>query len=114
MNDNLSGIREIKAFSQENKIATKIGKQIMTDCGGDKEKAALVLRQVSSFTGKNGVEKYVTSLHTLRSEKWAGKIWGNIKPNGREREKYDQIVREVTSGQVQDDTTDPWDEGESL
>ena len=73
----------------------KIGQQIMMDCGNDKDKAGDVLEQLTAFTAKDGKEVAGKRSALKLSDKQANFLWSKIKPNGKEREKYENIIQAV-------------------
>jgi len=56
-----------------------------------------LLEKFTSFKNKDGeVVMGVNSVNNRKfSDKWALKAWGGMKPNGKDRERYESLVMEV-------------------
>lgn len=89
-----------KAEAAENEAADvrqKIREQILKNLDGNEEDAKEALRQLTEFKDAEG--KTVKGRETVAqlSEKWAYGLWAKIKPGGKEREKYEQIIMDIVA-----------------
>lgn len=72
----------------------KVSQQIYADVSENAEAARYVLEKVSGFQGRDGWVNGKTDVQKI-SDKAIAVLWGKIKPDGKEREKYDQAVIEA-------------------
>lgn len=95
---------DVKGGTTEEKceeVKTKIRDQVLKDCSGNVDAAAEALLKITSFKGQDGKEHDgVKSVNDKRfTEKWAFRTWAGIKPDGKERERYNEIIVEIEAKQ---------------
>lgn len=85
------------AEAEADDVRQKIREQILKNLDGNEDDAKEALRRITEFTDDKG--KVVPGRESVLqlSEKWAFKLWSEIKPGGKHREKYENIIMEIVS-----------------
>lgn len=79
-------------------VRQKIKAQIMANLDNNEEDAKAALVRLTSFTDKeSGKEVKGRENVSQLSEKWAFALWGKIKPGGKERENYENVIMEIVA-----------------
>ena len=82
-------------------VKKNIGDMILKDCNGDKKLAGDVLSEITSFDGDKGHVKGPTSTGASNfSDKWAFRVWSEIKPGGKNHEAYLNMVKTMTGKEI--------------
>lgn len=78
-------------------VRERIRAQLLKDLDGNEEECKEALRRITAFTGKDGKPVEGRESVSQLSDKWVFALWGNIKPGGKERDKYETIILEVVA-----------------
>jgi len=75
-----SQAREATGKGADSDVKVKLSHALLAMGDGDMEAAKDLLKYYTVFTGKEGEEKFATSVRDM-SEKWAFATWGKVKPD---------------------------------
>ena len=82
-------------------VKVQIRDMLLKDCGGNEKLAGDLLSALTTFQGDKGEVKGPTSVNSAKfTDKWAFRVWSEIKPGGKNHESYQNMVKTMTGKEI--------------